>query len=440
VSHPMPCPSSSRLARRPGFTLVELLVVIAIIATLVGLLLPAVQSAREAARRCGCSNNTVQLGLALHNYEFAHEAFPPGVTGDPGPIRSEPEGHHVGWIVRLLPFIEEQALASHFSIADGVYAPVNAQARAASIQTLVCPSAPIERVRDEGGVKVAVSSYAGCHHSVEAPITADNDGILFLDSRIRFSDITDGSSNTLLLGEHRGSAADLGWASGTRATLRNTSPIVALDGRHRPGSWWSAWLTGRCGPSRATPIRRCSGSSATGPTANSRRKAGSDRVRAGNETGSRPMTTPQQMGPGIVDQRSKAGTAAPLDAEAFAGLATAHRQRVLRFATAFLGDRHLAEDVVQEAFRRLFQHRGRYPLAELFGPYLVKTTARLCIDQRRSRQAEARKRDPRAGRSRRPGHRRPARPGAGLLSADGLRGAQLPRRSRRPRPHVRGGQ
>jgi prepilin-type N-terminal cleavage/methylation domain-containing protein len=233
VSHPMPCPSSSRLARRPGFTLVELLVVIAIIATLIGLLLPAVQSAREAARRCACSNNTVQLGLALHNYEFAHEAFPPGVTGDPGPIRSEPEGHHVGWIVRLLPFIEQQALASHFSIADGAYAPANAEARAASIPALICPSDPTEWVRDEGGVKVAVSSYAGCHHSVEAPIAADNDGILFLDSRIRFSDITDGSSNTLLLGEHRGSPGDLGWASGTRATLRNTSSIVALDRRHR---------------------------------------------------------------------------------------------------------------------------------------------------------------------------------------------------------------
>ncbi|MFM1902952.1 MAG: hypothetical protein RLZZ440_852 [Planctomycetota bacterium] len=235
MTHFIPFRIGRQSGRRLGFTLVELLVVIAIIGTLIGLLLPAVQSAREAARRCACSNNTVQLGLALHNYEFAHEAFPPGVTGDAGPIRSEPEGHHVGWIVRLLPFIEQQALASHFSIADGVYAPVNAEARAASIRTLICPSSPIEPVRDEGGVKVAVSSYAGCHHSVEAPIAADNDGILFLDSRIRFSDITDGSSNTLLLGEHRGSPGDLGWASGTRATLRNTSPIAGRgrDGRLR---------------------------------------------------------------------------------------------------------------------------------------------------------------------------------------------------------------
>ena len=84
-------------------------------------------------------------------------------------------------------------------------------------------------------------------------------------------------------------------------------------------------------------------------------------------------------------------TAAPLTADAFAALADAHRPRVLRFATAFLGDRHLAEDVVQEALGKLFEHRGRYPLAELFGPYLVKTAARLCIDHRRSRQAEDRR-------------------------------------------------
>jgi len=83
--------------------------------------------------------------------------------------------------------------------------------------------------------------------------------------------------------------------------------------------------------------------------------------------------------------------AAPLTADAFAALADAHRPRVLRFATAFLGDRHLADDVVQEALGKLFQHRDRYPLAAFFGPYLVKTAARLCIDHRRSRQAEDRR-------------------------------------------------
>jgi prepilin-type N-terminal cleavage/methylation domain-containing protein len=226
VIRTIPVPCHRHRVRQHGFTLVELLVVIAIIGTLIGLLLPAVQSAREAARRCACSNNTVQLGLALHNYEFAHEAFPAGVTGDAGPIKSLPEGSHVGWIVRLLPFIEQTALARHFSIADGVYAAANADVRAVSIQTLICPSSPIAPVRDENGRKVGVSSYAGCHHAVEAPIDTENNGILFLDSRIRFSDITDGSTNTLLISERRGSEGDLGWASGTRATLRNTSPFL----------------------------------------------------------------------------------------------------------------------------------------------------------------------------------------------------------------------
>ena len=214
---------------RRGFTLVELLVVIAIIATLIGLLLPAVQSAREAARRCACYNKVVQIGLALHNYEFAHEAFPPGVTDDAGPIRNLPEGKHVGWLVRLMPFFELRQLASRFNPGDGVYAASNARVRECQIPYLICPSSSTQSVRDEGdGTRVAVSSYAGCHHDVEAPIDADNHGILFRNSRIRFSDIKDGSSNTLLIGEHLGSQGDLGWASGTRATLRNTSSPLDL--------------------------------------------------------------------------------------------------------------------------------------------------------------------------------------------------------------------
>jgi len=204
--------------------------VIAIISVLIGLLLPAVQSAREAARRCNCLNNVAQLGLALHTYEFTHEAFPPGVTGDAGPIRNLAEGKHVGWIIRLLPFMEEQALERHFTPEDGVYAASNATVREARIPWLKCPSSNTSAYRgSDGDPQVAVSSYAGCHHDVEAPIDADNNGMLFLDSRIRFSDIADGSSHTLLIAERRGSEADLGWASGTRATLRNTSPFPKRD-------------------------------------------------------------------------------------------------------------------------------------------------------------------------------------------------------------------
>src|SRR5690606_30133693 len=102
-----------------AFTLVELLVVIAIIGILVALLLPAIQAAREAARRTSCMNNLTQLGLALHNYEFHFEALPPGTTNPDGPIRNEPQGNHVSWIVRILPYIEERVLWRNFNAEAG---------------------------------------------------------------------------------------------------------------------------------------------------------------------------------------------------------------------------------------------------------------------------------------------------------------------------------
>ena len=216
---------TARVSRRSqrAFTLVELLVVIAIIGTLVALLLPAVQAAREAARRTGCLNNVSQLGLAVHNYEFHFEALPPGVTNPDGPILSEPEGLHVSWIVSILPYIEENALSRLFDPSAGAYAAANARVRAAQISTLQCPSSPMP-FSDEAET-VARSSYVGCHHDREAPIDKDNHGLLFLNSAVRYADIFDGSSKTILLGEALTSAEGLGWVSGTRATLRNTSLI-----------------------------------------------------------------------------------------------------------------------------------------------------------------------------------------------------------------------
>src|SRR6476646_8785498 len=99
---------------RRAFTLVELLVVIAIIGVLVALLLPAVQAAREAARRVSCVNNITQLGLSLHNYEFHYESLPAGVTNPEGPIRNEPQGIHVSWIITILPYLEQNAVYRKF--------------------------------------------------------------------------------------------------------------------------------------------------------------------------------------------------------------------------------------------------------------------------------------------------------------------------------------
>lgn len=209
---------------RGGFTLVELLVVIAIIGVLVGLLLPAVQAAREAARRCMCSNNIAQIGLALHHYEFNAEHLPSGVSNPTGPIRNEPIGQHVGWLVKVMPQLEQQAVYNHFDQAVGVYGPANAKVRQSSIKTLLCPSSP-NPTRGGSGTAAerwAITNYAGCYHDSEAPIDADNNGVLFLNSRLRFSEIRDGSSQTILLGEMVPDSDDLGWASGTRSSLRNT--------------------------------------------------------------------------------------------------------------------------------------------------------------------------------------------------------------------------
>ena len=212
-----PCPRA--------FTLVELLVVIAIIGVLVALLLPAVQAAREAARRVSCMNNTTQLSLSMHSYDFHHEELPPGVTNPDGPIRNEPVGQHVSWTIKVLPYLEQNALWRRFDEEKGAYAPENAEVRKSHVEVLMCPSYAGSPKNQEG--TIARGTYAGCHHDVEAPIDADNHGLLFLNSHIRFSDMYDGSSQTILLGEclPNEDPFDMGWVSGTRATLRNTGTV-----------------------------------------------------------------------------------------------------------------------------------------------------------------------------------------------------------------------
>jgi len=205
----MPLARNQRQLR--GFTLVELLVVIAIIGVLVALLLPAVQAAREAARRSQCANNLKQMGIALHNYHDTFLVFPFGWS-DRG----------AGWTTMILPQIEQKNLwdtlgfneANNWDTPDG---SPNEKACGTFIQTFRCPSMTTlpRHVENQGIPGRVPSSYRGVASS-----TADSDddttsarkrsmdetdleGIFFCCSRVRMAEISDGTSNTFMIGESK---------------------------------------------------------------------------------------------------------------------------------------------------------------------------------------------------------------------------------------------
>jgi len=216
---------------RRGFTLIELLVVVAIIAVLISLLLPAVQQAREAARRTQCKNNLMQISLALQNYMMSHEVLPPGSVNLKGPISSveDETQYHMGWLVQILPYLEQGNAYNHVDFTKSVYATENKPVRAHTIAAFVCPS---DNAR--GGMTVTLSNYCGIHNDFETPIDVDQNGVLFLNSSIRYEQIRDGSSNTVFVVETRlNMGSDLGWMSGTRATLRNG---VVWSNRNTPNA------------------------------------------------------------------------------------------------------------------------------------------------------------------------------------------------------------
>jgi len=178
---------------RSGFTLVELLVVIAIIGVLVALLLPAVQAAREAARRSSCSNNLKQIGLAMHNYHDTYLKFPPAF------IKANGTDMHA-WGTHILPFIEQEniytAIEPDFGTQKSAPTPSTA---GAVIDAYRCPSSILPDHENDG---VATSNY-NCNHGGNNS-SGDQGGIFDRNSKIRFRDITDGTSSTILVGETEG--------------------------------------------------------------------------------------------------------------------------------------------------------------------------------------------------------------------------------------------
>lgn len=246
------------MKRTRAFTLIELLLVVAIIAILIALLLPAVQQAREAARRTQCKNNLAQIGIAMHNYNSSFGCMPPGTINLTGPIRNEDEGYHFSWIAQLLPMTEQSMLFQSIDFNQSVYGPGSLSARAARLTMYLCPSDP--GPLSSSGIEP--SSYAGCAGGADVPVDMDNDGLFFLNSSVAYHHIRDGASNTILAGERQLAdigTEDLGWASGTTASLRNTgipidvyvsrysTDVVVLPGTPDPvlaTRGFSSWHTG----------------------------------------------------------------------------------------------------------------------------------------------------------------------------------------------------
>jgi prepilin-type N-terminal cleavage/methylation domain-containing protein/prepilin-type processing-associated H-X9-DG protein len=227
---------------RRAFTLIELLVVIAIIAVLIGLLLPAVQKVREAAARAKCKNNLKQIGLAMHNYHGALGKFPPGyLATNPGPGWSDDRGPGWGWGALLLPYLEQDSLYRQIQLAKDVIDPVHAAVRTTSLSVFLCPSDPgntlftvnvlgdaepyTNPLTDSAGnpVQLARGNYVGVFGNPEVTpdpgfLDADPDrslahrGMLYRNSDIRIADVTDGTSNTLFVGERSTNLAYATWA------------------------------------------------------------------------------------------------------------------------------------------------------------------------------------------------------------------------------------
>jgi prepilin-type N-terminal cleavage/methylation domain-containing protein/prepilin-type processing-associated H-X9-DG protein len=222
----------SRRSRRFGFTLIELLVVIAIIGVLIALLLPAVQQAREAARRSSCTNNMKQLGLAIHNYADAHGALPWGLTAHRLNFGSIPSsyGTQESCFVHLTPYLERQDIHDAMNWSLNIFLRQNYTISAKMVATLVCPSDTGNDgtqalasgwAFDTGAGVMAYTSYCGSAGTNMQPAWpmppfagfssgpyagqakySILDGVFYARSKTKFKDVTDGLSKTFAFGEH----------------------------------------------------------------------------------------------------------------------------------------------------------------------------------------------------------------------------------------------
>jgi len=245
---------------RRGFTLIELLVVIAIIGVLVGLLLPAVQSAREQARRSTCVNNLKQIGLALANYALSHEGLPSGYVATWDNYLQKEIGPGWGWASMILPEMEQGPLFNAINFQTQIQSPGNSTVLVNRLAVQLCPTDTASPTwQAVNGVRWF---YSGVLYSNEYPICAvpgsnyvgvfgvgepgvDGDGVFFRNSFVRYVDITDGLSNTVSVGERsvnmragRGDATWVGSVPGAQLWSCVPDPYDPDGGvcRHEDGS------------------------------------------------------------------------------------------------------------------------------------------------------------------------------------------------------------
>ena len=207
--------------RRRAFTLIELLVVIAIIAVLIALLLPAVQQAREAARRSQCINNLKQLGLGLHTYHDSLNVFPPGWLGVQGGVSNTQGPSGFAWASHILPYIDQTPLYNRLNFNLSCTDASNAIARQTVLTSFRCPSDPSPdtwAIGQNGNpsnilATLPTANYVGSFGTLgfedicaSPPFPAaqcSSNGMFFHNSSTRMRDVVDGTSNTVFLGEHR---------------------------------------------------------------------------------------------------------------------------------------------------------------------------------------------------------------------------------------------
>ncbi len=270
----------SFLSRRRAFTLIELLVVIAIIAILIGLLLPAVQKVREAAARSKCTNNVKQLLIGIHAFHDSNQRLPPGAANDVAPFGTDTEARWgSSWKVYILSYIEQAAIGSKWQYAGHsgfVNGQITTLTNNVTIPIYRCPSSPVPATFNRGGAgaSMMVDSYTGIAGAVtnvgtaagQVPASqvynvtccnggtsqASDTGVFYAGSRVMLTGITDGTSNTWMIGEQSdflrdpnnqpllagyqagtGNSGGLyGWVMGSAHPIGGDQRTWAGDGRH----------------------------------------------------------------------------------------------------------------------------------------------------------------------------------------------------------------